>query len=124
MFDRARLSNTAILICAGLMLAAVPLASASAAGPVPEARSLAVDSRDLNLTTESGRALLRARIDHAVDRICGSRFERATWQVDAYAKCSKAARAGAEDQFEAQVAAAVNAQKLAGQGGNSASMMR
>ena len=115
MFDRARLKNASILITASLMLAAAPLASAGAAGSTTETRSIAVDSRDLNLTSQSGQDQLRARIAHAVDRICGSSHVRETWKAEAYANCSKTARASADAQFEAQVAAAMNARKMAGE---------
>jgi UrcA family protein len=124
MFDRARLRNTSILICASLMLVGAPLASASAAGSNTETLSIAVDSRDLNLTSQSGQDQLRARIAHAVDRICGSSHVRETWKVDAYANCSKMAHASADAQFETQVAAAMNAQKLAGEGASTARTMR
>jgi hypothetical protein len=49
-----------------------------------------------------------------VDRICGSAHARTTEDVQAYATCSKAARAGAEAQYKAVVAKALTETKVAG----------
>ncbi|MGZ5922228.1 MAG: UrcA family protein [Rhizomicrobium sp.] len=108
MFDRPARSSAALL-SAVLMLAAIPAIAGTAQ---TRTQSVAIRSSDLNLATESGRAVLQLRIDNAVERICGA-HPRTTWEVENYANCSKAARAGATSQFDAVVTAALNNRKLA-----------
>lgn len=110
MFDRR---SSTVLFSAAMMCAAIVPFSASAAGaPVTETRHVAVRSSDLDLATQPGQAVLRLRIDQAVQRICGS-HPRTTWEVEDYANCSKEARADATAQFDAVVAAAMNSRKMA-----------
>jgi UrcA family protein len=97
----------AALISATALFAAVPFAAAA------ETHSVAVEASDLDLASDAGQAVLRQRIGHAVDRICGSSHARSTWEEQNYADCSKAARADAASQFDAMVAAAVNGRKVA-----------
>jgi UrcA family protein len=108
MFDRR---SGIALFSAALMCAAIVPFSASAA-PATEMHKVAVRSSDLDLATPSGQAVLRLRIDQAVQRICGS-HPRTTWEAENYANCSNAARADAASQFDTVVAAAMNARKMA-----------
>ena len=100
-----------VLFSAALMFAAI-VPSAASAAPAAETRHVAVRSGDLDLATQSGQAVLRLRIDQAVQRICGS-HPRTTWDAENYANCSSAARADAASQFDAVVAAAMNNRKMA-----------
>jgi UrcA family protein len=109
MFDR---HSGIALISASLMFAAIPLFTASAAAAPTETHKVAVRASDLDLASESGRAMLQLRIDNAVERICGA-HPRTTWEVANYAACSKAARADAASQFDAVVTAALNNRKVA-----------
>ena len=102
MSDRFRI----ILLSAILMSATAPAAFA-------QAHSLAVTSSDLNLTNDAGRAVFQQRIAHAVDTVCGPAHARTTADSDAYAKCSKAARADAQSQYDTMVAKAMEERKLA-----------
>jgi UrcA family protein len=92
--------------CATLLLA--PLGANAQTGAV------SVRSADLNLTSDAGRAVLQQRIAHAVDRVCGSSHARTTADIQAYATCSKTARANAMAQYNAVVAKAAAEPKLAG----------
>ena len=78
-----------------------------------QTHSVAVTSSDLNLTNDAGRATLQMRIAHAVDAICGPAHARTTADSDAYAKCSKAARADAQTQYDTVVAKALDERKIA-----------
>ena len=101
-------------IAATLISATVMLAGLSFAAKAADTQSISVRSNDLDLASDAGRAVLRLRIDHAVDKICGSPHVRTTWEVQNYATCSKTARAAAASQFDAVVAAALNnASKIA-----------
>lgn len=118
MSDRhLRARTAAIFFSATLVLAAIPFAAGAA-----ETQSVSIQSSDLDLASDEGRAALQHRIDHAVDRICGSPHVRTTWEVQNYANCSKAARTAAATQFDAAVAAAQNARKIATDGNNAAAM--
>jgi UrcA family protein len=86
------------------------------------AGTVTVQSRDLNLTTDAGRAQLRHRIAHAVDAVCGPAHARTAEDAQAYASCSKSARAGAALQFDTVVAAAQNSQKVASDRGDAAAL--
>ena len=100
--------NFKILGSAALMLAATTsLASA-------QTRSIGIDASDLDLASNSGRAVLEQRVNHAVDNICGSPHARSTWEQVNYAACSKAARADVQTKVDSMVAAAENARKMAG----------
>jgi UrcA family protein len=113
MFDRHARSGR-ILLSAALLLAAIPLAASAA-----EPRSVAVRVGDLNLDSDAGRAVLRSRIDQAVETICGDVHMRTSWDVRAETiSCTKAARAGATSQFDALVAAARSSKKVAADGGD------
>jgi UrcA family protein len=57
--------------------------------------------------------VLRQRIGHAVDAVCGSPHGRTTAEVQAYATCSQSARASAGSQFDTMVAAALSGRKVA-----------
>jgi len=99
-------SSAAALTCATLLL--TPLST------MAETRSVGVQSADLNLNKDAGRAVLQQRIAHAIDRICGSAHARTTADVQAYATCSKTARANATDQYAALIAKAASETKVAG----------
>jgi UrcA family protein len=118
MFDRhPRACSAAVFFSATLVLAAIPFAAGAAA-----TQSVSIQTGDLDLASDAGRAALQYRIDHAVDRICGSPHVRTTWEVQNYANCSKAARTAAAAQIDAAVAAAQNARKIATDGNNTAAM--
>ncbi|MEO7054777.1 MAG: UrcA family protein [Rhizomicrobium sp.] len=104
MFDH-RSTAAAFLLAAGVMLA--PSAQA-------QTQRITVDSRNLDLASDAGRAVMAQRVTHAVDRICGSPHARSTSEQHNYAACSQAARADATPQIEALVMAAENARKVAG----------
>ena len=109
-------------IAATLFSATVMLGGLSFAANAAETQSVSIQSNDLDLAIEAGRAALQLRIDHAVDRICGSPHVRTTWEVQNYATCSKAARNAAAAQFDAAVAAAQNARKVATDRNNAAAV--
>ncbi|HET7083347.1 MAG TPA: UrcA family protein [Rhizomicrobium sp.] len=88
---------SATLLSAALLSA--PAASA-------ETRSVAVPSADLNLASRSGQTAMQFRIARAIDQVCGSAHSRNTADAQAYATCSKSARAGATAQYDAMVAKA------------------
>jgi UrcA family protein len=113
-----RFNKTAALLSAGLIVAAISFAAVAASAA--EATRIDVRTSDLDLASASGRALLNARVTHAVDRICGSAHARSTWEQQNYANCSKAARAEAAPRIDAMVAAAQNARKVAGNRGSAA----
>jgi len=101
-------SATAIaLFSAALMLASMPARAA-------ETRTVAVQSGDLNLTRDSGRAALQSRITRAIEQVCGTAHSRTTAEVQIYATCSKAARASATAQYDAVIAKAQTGMKVAG----------
>jgi UrcA family protein len=100
-----------ILVPAALMLAA----GTSFAGA--QTRSIGIDTSDLDLASNAGRAVLQQRIGHAVDNICGSPHTRSTAEQVKYASCSAAARTDVQTKVDAMVAAAENARKMAGMRG-------
>lgn len=104
MFDH-RSTAAALLLAAGMMLA--PSAQA-------QTQRITVDSRNLDLASDAGRAVMAQRVNHAVDRICGSPHARSTSELHNYVACAQAARADAAPQIEALVAAAENARRMAG----------
>jgi UrcA family protein len=104
MFD-PRSTAAALVLAAGVMLA--PSVQA-------QTQRITVDSRNLDLASDAGRAVMEQRVTHAVDRICGSSHARSTSDQHNYAACAQAARADAAPQIEAMVAAAENARKIAG----------
>jgi UrcA family protein len=93
------------------MLTAIPVAAGAA-----ETRSVTVRSGDLNLAKDAGRTVLQQRIAHAVDVVCGP-HARTTADIQAYATCSKTARASATSQFNAMVANAQAGKKVVAGGG-------
>lgn len=99
MFNHNVHSKAAALLSAGLLFTAMPLAASAA-----ETRTVAVPSGDLNLAKDAGRAVLQQRIAHAVKAVCGPGYARTTADIQAYATCSKQARAGATSQFDAMIA--------------------
>jgi UrcA family protein len=106
MFNRHTFS---ILLSATLLLTAIPLAANAA-----DTRTVTVKVNDLDLDSDAGRTVLRARIDQAVETICGDVHMRTTWALRAHAiSCSNTARAGAMSQFDVLVAAARNGTKVA-----------
>ena len=108
MFTFRALPSTAILTIATLLLAANPLAAA------PQAPAIAVQSGDLNLTSDAGRAVLRQRIAHAVDKVCGPTHPRTTEDAQAYAACKQTAQVNAGVQYDSIIALAGSETKLAG----------
>jgi UrcA family protein len=117
MFEH-RFNPTAALLSAGLIVAAISFGAIAASAA--ETGSLNVRADDLDLASQSGRAVLEQRVDHAVDRICGSAHARSTWEQQNYASCSKTARADAAPRIDAMIAAAENARKVAGVPANTA----
>ncbi len=97
--------RTAILTAALLLCA--PLAASAA-----DVQSVGVHAGDLNLATDAGRAVLQQRIAHAVDAVCGMSHPRTAGEAQAYAACSKTARAGTATQYDTMVAAARDGQKM------------
>lgn len=109
MFCHKPRSNTAaVFLSATLILAAIPLAAGAA-----ETRTVTVQSGDLNLANNSGRAVLQQRIAHAVQAVCGPDYARTTADIQAYATCSKQARADAVSQVNTMVAKAQAGKKVA-----------
>src|SRR5712671_3370309 len=107
MFTFHAFPSTAILSIATLLLAASPLAAA------PQAPAIAVHSGDLNLSSDAGRAVLRQRIAHAVDKVCGPTHPRTTDDAQAYAACKQAAQAQAGAQYDSVIAKAGSETKVA-----------
>lgn len=100
---------SSLFLSAGLMLV-------SATGvPAREMQDASVEihTADLDLASAQGRAVLDARIDHAVNQICGNPHSRSTWDEANYANCSKQARADVQGRVDAVVAAAESARKMA-----------
>ena len=107
MFTFRALPSTAVLSVATLLLATGPLAAA------PQAPTIAVQSGDLNLTSDAGRAALRQRIAHAVDKVCGPSHPRTTQDAQAYAACKQTAQANAGAQYDSVIAKAGSETKVA-----------
>jgi UrcA family protein len=105
MFDR---NIRTALLSAVLLLTALPLAANAG-----ETRSVTVQSGDLNLASDAGRATFQHRVTRAVTEVCGPTFGRTTEEVQAYASCAKAAQASAAPQMDAMVAAAKSGKKIA-----------
>jgi UrcA family protein len=103
---RAFLGNATL--AATLLLAANPLAAA------PNTQTVAVQSRDLNLNSDAGRAALRQRIAHAVSQVCGTAHPRTTADAEAYTACRDSALATANSQYDMVVAKAQAERKVAG----------
>ena len=120
MFEH-RFNPAAALLSAGLIAAAITFGAIAASAA--ESSSINVRTDDLDLASQSGRAVLDQRVTHAVDRICGSAHARSTWEEQNYASCSQAARADVAPRIDAMIAAAENARKVAG-GVPSAAAMR
>lgn len=118
-----RFNKAAALLSVGLIVAAISFAAVAASAAEAtriDVRNINVRIGDLDLASASGRAVLDARVAHAVDRICGSAHARSTWEQQNYADCSKAARAEAAPRIDAMVAAAQNARQVAGNRGSAA----
>jgi UrcA family protein len=99
-----------LALSAGLML----LSATNLPARELRTASVNVHTADLDLASEEGRALLEARITHAVDQICGDPHSRSTWEEVNYANCSKQARADVRARVDAAIAAAENSRKMAG----------
>ena len=99
-----------LMLSAGLML----LSATNVPAREVEKASVDVHTADLDLASDAGRAVLDARISHAVDRICGNNHSRSTWEEQNYADCAKETRAQVRTQVDAVIAAAENARKMAG----------
>ena len=106
MFNRPRRSSTIALLAASLLFA-IPMAANA------QTRSVSVSSADLNLASKAGQTALQYRIARAIDTVCGSAHGRTTAEAQAYAACSKQARAGAATQFDTVVAKAQMSTKVA-----------
>ena len=107
---RYKICFSSLFLSAGLMvLSATDV-------PARELQNASVDihTADLDLASANGRAVLDARIDHAVNQICGNPHARSTWEEANYANCSKQARADVRARVDAVVAAAEDARKMAG----------
>jgi len=95
-----------IVLPAVLIATALPVTAGAA-----ETRTALVHATDLNLASESGRAMLRARVDHAVHKVCdatGWGGDLAAQQVSA--ACRDKALATVLPQVDALVQAARNNQ--------------
>jgi UrcA family protein len=105
---RKKMSNRfSIALLSAILMSAASLPASA------QAHSVAVTSSDLNLTSDAGRTTLQMRIAHAVDAVCGPAHARTTADSDAYAKCSKTARADAQTQYDTMVAKAMDERKIA-----------
>ena len=108
MFNR-HARSARILLSATLLLTAIPFAASAAETP-----TITVRVNDLNLDSDAGRAVLRSRIDQAVEQVCGDVHMRTTWALRARAiSCSNAAHASAMSQFDVLAAAARSSKKVA-----------
>lgn len=85
---------------------------------IAQTRHVTVQTGDLNLTTDAGRAQLRDRIAMAANTACAVYDDRMTEKAraQAYASCTDAARAGAKVRADALVAAALSGRKMADNG--------
>ena len=102
MFRRIALT-TALLLCA------LPIAANA------QTRHIAVHTADLNLATDAGRAQLHDRIAQAANTVCNVYDSRMSEKAraGAHAACIETASAGARQQYDVMVAAAMDRQKLA-----------
>ncbi|HXS07750.1 MAG TPA: UrcA family protein [Rhizomicrobium sp.] len=100
---------SSLFLSAGLMV----LSATDVPAREMEQARVNVHTSDLNLASDTGRAVLEGRITHAVDQICGNAHSRSTWDQQNYANCSKQARVDVKAQVDAAVAAAENARKMA-----------
>ena len=110
---RSKLSFGSLFLSAGLMI----LSATGVPARELQTASVNVHTADLNLTSLEGRLVLEARINHAVDQICGDAHARSTWDQANYAGCATKARGEVKAKVEAAVAAAENARRMAGVGG-------
>ncbi len=85
-------------------------------------QSIRVHAGDLNLATDAGRTILQQRITRAVNTVCGMSHPRTATEAQAYAACSRTARAGTTAQYDAMVVAARNGQTMVA-GGKTAPAM-
>jgi UrcA family protein len=115
---RRKICFSSLILSAGLMV----LSATDLPAREMERTSVNVHTADLNLASDQGRAVLDARIAHAVNQICGDPHARSTWDQANYANCSKQARADVQARVDAAVAAAENARRMAG--GNGATPVR
>ena len=100
MFRNFKLAQ--IVLPAALIAAALPLTAGAA-----ETRTALVRAADLNLASESGQAALRARVSHAVHKVCDvSGPDLAAAQASAV--CRQNALATVMPQVDALVQAARN----------------
>ena len=105
---RIHANIAATLLSATLAFTAIPFAASAADAP-----SATVQTGDLNLGTEAGRAVLKRRIDSAVENVCGFPSARGLTENQAYTACAKTARASAMPQYDAMVSAAQSGKKVA-----------
>ena len=109
-----RYAPACILLSATLLLSVIPLTANAAETPTVKVRV-----NDLNLDSDSGRAVLHARIDQAIAQVCGNVATRTTWALRAHAiSCTNAAQANAMSQFDVLVAAARSSKKVAADSNN------
>jgi UrcA family protein len=107
---RSKLCFGSLFLSAGLMI----LSATDVPARELQTTSVNIHTADLNLTSLEGRMVLEARINHAVDQICGDAHDRSTWAQANYAACAKQARADVQAHVDAVIAAAENARKMAG----------
>jgi UrcA family protein len=100
---------------AGLLFAVsvLALSRVSLSAQAADVTRVAVRAGDLDLTTDSGRAVLKQRIDAAVTQACGYPYglsrmygQQVYAASPAYAACSASARTQAAHSFDTLVAAA------------------
>ena len=91
-----------VVLPAALIATALPTTAGAA-----ETRTALVRATDLNLTSESGRAALRARVSHAVHKVCDTTGPDLA-AAQASAVCRQNALATVMPQIDALVQAARN----------------
>ena len=96
---------SAIFLSASLAILAVSLPAGAA-----ETGSIVVHTADLNLASETGRTLLRQRINNAVNQACDTGWGFNVKAVRAQQACIQKAQAAAMPQIEALVQAAQSGQ--------------
>lgn len=109
---RRKICFSSLILSAGLMV----LSATDLPAREIERASVNVHTADLNLASDQGRAVLEARVTHAVNQICGGPHARSTWDQANYANCSKQARADVQGRVDAAIADAENARKIASGG--------
>ncbi len=104
-----RMSPAALMLSVAVALPSVPFTAAFA-----QTKTINVHSYDLDLSTSAGQQELQRRIQHAVERVCGSAAGARMDDIMSYAACTKAAQSRAMSQYEAVVRTAHDPKVAAG----------